>query len=58
MLDQLVYKWDHSRRIIGKVLTDKFDDMRLTGRIPSVEEVRRTAKDYLSGNFQRFLAGE
>jgi hypothetical protein len=58
VLDQLLYKWDHSRKIIGKVLTDKFDDMRQTGRIPTSAEVRRTVKDFLSGNFTRFLAGE
>jgi hypothetical protein len=58
VLDQLVYKWDHSRKIIGKVLTDKFDDMRITGRIPTDVEVKRTVKDFLGGNFQRFLAGE
>jgi hypothetical protein len=58
VLDQLLYKWDHSRKIIGKVLTDKFDDMRITGRIPTSDEVQRTVKDFLSGNFQRFLAGD
>jgi hypothetical protein len=58
VLDQLIYKWDHSRKIIAKVLTDKFDDMRLTGRVPTNAEVRRTVKDFLSGNFTRFLAGE
>jgi len=57
VLDQLLYKWDHSRKIIGKVLTDKFDEMRLTGRVPMKDEVKRTVKDFLSGNFQRFLAG-
>lgn len=56
VLDQLVYKWDHSRKIIGKVLTDKFDEMRQTGRHPNDGEVRRTVKDFLSGNFTRFLA--
>lgn len=58
VLDQLLYKWDHSRRIIGKVLTDKFDDMRLTGRIPTSDEVSKTVKGFFSSNFQRFLAGE
>jgi hypothetical protein len=58
VLDQLLYKWEHSRRIIAKVLTDKFDDMRLTGRIPTDAEVQRTVRDFVSGNFTRFLAGE
>jgi hypothetical protein len=58
VLDQLIYKWDHSRRIIGKVLTDKFDDMRLTGRIPTTDEVQKTVRDFVSGNFTRFLKGD
>ncbi|HWP41273.1 MAG TPA: hypothetical protein VNL70_10135 [Tepidisphaeraceae bacterium] len=58
VLDQLIYKWDHSRRIIAKVLTDKFDDLRLTGRIPTAGQVQRTVRDFFSGNFTRFLAGE
>ena len=31
VLDQLIYKWDHSRRIIGKVLADKYADLAETG---------------------------
>jgi hypothetical protein len=58
VLDQLIYKWDHSRRIIGKVLTDKFEEMRMTGRIPTTAEVQRTVKDFVSGNFLRHLAGD
>ncbi|HVT89691.1 MAG TPA: hypothetical protein VHD56_12615 [Tepidisphaeraceae bacterium] len=58
VLDQLIYKWDHSRKIIAKVLTDKFDEMRLTGRIPTTTEVQRTVRDFVSGNFQRHLTGD
>src|SRR5580658_857243 len=32
VLDQLVYKWDHSRRVLAKVLTDKYADLQDTGR--------------------------
>lgn len=58
VLDQLIYKWDHSRKIIAKVLTDKFDDMRIAGRNPTTAEVQRTVRDFVSGNFQRFLNGD
>lgn len=58
VLEQLLYKWDHSRKVIGKVLTDKFDEMRQTGRTPKAEEVKRTVKDFFSGNFKRFLIGD
>jgi hypothetical protein len=57
VLDQLVYKWDHSRKVIGKVLTDKFTDMATAGRPPDEAEIRKTVKLMLSGNFEQFLAG-
>jgi hypothetical protein len=57
ILDQLVYKWDHSRRILAKVMTDKFTDLAASGWAVTQQEVERTAQGYLSGNFQDFLAG-
>jgi hypothetical protein len=57
VLDQLVYKWEHSRRVIGKVLTDKFIDMAAAGRPPSESEIGDTVGRMLSGNFKEFLAG-
>jgi hypothetical protein len=58
VLDQLVYKWDHARRIVAKVMTDKFNDLAATGWAVTEEEVRRTAKAYLDDNFTNFLAWE
>nr|MBA2707866.1 glucuronate isomerase [Gemmatimonadaceae bacterium] len=31
ILDQLIYKWDHSRRLIGDVMIDKYRDLCATG---------------------------
>jgi len=56
VLDQIIYKWDHSRRIIAKVLRDKFADLTAAGWPVTQNEVKRTAQDLLSGNFERFLA--
>jgi hypothetical protein len=56
VLDQLIYKWEHSRRIIAKVMTDKFNDLAATGWAVTEEEVRRTARAYLDDNFTSFLA--
>ena len=58
VLDQLLYKWEHSRAVIAKVLKDKFADLAATGWPVTREEVQRTVRDYLSGNFERFLARE
>ena len=55
VLDQLVYKWEHSRRIIGKVLKDKFSDIAASGWNVRREQVNETVDGYLSGNFERFL---
>src|SRR5438045_256942 len=57
VLDQLVYKWEHSRQVIGKVLADKFADQAAAGRPPAESEIRNTAKLMLSGNFEQFCTG-
>ena len=55
ILDQLVYKWDHSRKVIAKVLKEKFTDLAESGWPVTRGEVDRTVRAYLSGNFERFL---
>jgi hypothetical protein len=55
VLDQLIYKWDHSRRAIAKVLKEKFADLAAAGRPVTRDEVGRTVRNYLSGNFEHFL---
>ena len=56
VLDQLVYKWDHSRRVVAKVLADKFADLAGSGWPVTREEVSRAVRGYLSDNFERFLS--
>lgn len=41
VLDQLVYKWRHSRAIIGEVLAQKYEDIINTGRRVSEDDIRR-----------------
>lgn len=57
ILDQLIYKWDHSRRILAKVLTDKFNDLAAAGWPVTREQVGATVHGYLSRNFERFVGG-
>jgi hypothetical protein len=56
VLDQLIYKWDHSRGIIAKVLTDKYADMIQTGRRLTGEEIKRDVRLLLESNFTEFLS--
>jgi len=57
VLDQLLYKWTHSRAIIGKVLVDKYVDTAATGW-PLVEaDIQQDVQRLLQGNFENFLRG-
>ena len=50
VLEQLVYKWDHSRSIIGKVLAEKYTDLADSGWVASEAEIRRDVKLMLDGH--------
>jgi len=56
VLDQLVYKWNHSRKILAKVLTDKYSDLLDTGRHVTGEDISRDVRLMLKDNFAQFLA--
>ncbi|MEA3403366.1 MAG: glucuronate isomerase [Armatimonadota bacterium] len=51
ILDQLVYKWRHSRRSIAEVLTDKYIDIFLAGWRPTVEQIEADVRGLLGQNF-------
>lgn len=55
VLDQVIYKWDHSRGLIAQVMKEKFVDLAGTGWVVTEEEVKRTAAGYLGGNFEAFM---
>ncbi|RAV21844.1 glucuronate isomerase [Paenibacillus contaminans] len=55
ILDQLIYKWDHSRSIIAKVLCDKYGDLFDSGWRLEEEEIRRDVADLLGGAFWTFI---
>lgn len=55
VLDQLLYKWKHSRRIIGEVMADKYADIAMTGWKISEEEIKRDVELLLAKNFENFV---
>jgi hypothetical protein len=57
VLDQIIYKWEHSRRILARVLTAKYSDLLATGWTPTRSEIQRDVEDLLGGSFHRFCAG-
>jgi hypothetical protein len=56
VLDQLIYKWDHSRRVIGGVLVDKYRDLLATGWKLTRGEVERDVRLFFKDNFLEFLS--
>jgi hypothetical protein len=57
VLEQLVYKWEHSRQLIANVMADKYAEMTEAGRPAAEEDVRRDAKLFFSDNFTSYLKG-
>jgi len=55
VLDQLVYKWRHSRGIIANVLGDKYEDLAATGWEPTRTEIERDVRDLLGGALEKFV---
>ena len=55
VLDQVIYKWAHSRAVIAKVLADKFADLAATGWRVTEPEIERDAARLLGGNFWEFI---
>jgi hypothetical protein len=54
VLDQLIYKWDHFRGILTRVLTDKYADLIHAGWEPGMQEIQRDVQELLGGAFQKF----
>ncbi len=56
VLDQLVYKWDHSRRILAKVLADKYAETLDTGRRVYESDITRDVRLMFRDNFLEFVS--
>lgn len=54
VLDQIIYKWNHSRKVIAKVLADKYSDLQATGWEVSEQEIARDIANLFGGSFQAF----
>jgi len=56
VLDQLIYKWSHTRAVVADVLADKYRLLFQAGWRPTDDEVRRGARNLLGGAYEEFLA--
>lgn len=55
VLDQLIYKWTHSKKVIAKVLVDKYSDIFDNNWTITEEEIRRDVADLFGNNFWKFI---
>ena len=55
ILDQVVYKWRHSKEVIADVLSAKYADMAKAGWRPARDEIDRDVEALFSGNARDWL---
>jgi hypothetical protein len=57
VLDQLIYKWQHSRRVVARVLSEKYQDLAQAGWKVSDADIQRDVNELFGAGFERFCAG-
>ncbi len=57
VLDQVIYKWHHSRQILGSVLAGKYADLARSGWWVTEDEIRRDVAGLFGGAFEAFCQG-
>lgn len=55
ILDQLIYKWKHSKEVLAKVLAEKYADLLRAGWAVTEAQVRDDVARLLAGNFTQFV---
>jgi hypothetical protein len=55
VLEQLIYKWRHSRRVIADALNESYERLLESGRAVTRAEVERDAARLFDGNFRAWV---
>lgn len=55
VLEQVIYKWEHTREVLIKVFIEQYSKIIATGWKLTEEEIKRDISNYLGGNFWKFL---
>jgi hypothetical protein len=56
ILEQLIYKWKHSRRVIGESLSQSYEQLLMGGRAVTSAEIEHDVMRLFSGNFREWVA--
>jgi hypothetical protein len=55
VLEQLIYKWKHARKEIANVLGDTYEQLLLSGRAVTADEISRDVTRLFSGNAKEWI---
>jgi hypothetical protein len=55
VLEQLIYKWKHSRKIIADCLIENYEKLLSAGRFVTKKEIERDVQRLFAGNFQSWI---
>ena len=55
VLEQLIYKWKHARKEIADALCDTYEQLLLSGRAVTADEISRDVNRMFSGNCKEWL---
>eukprot|EP00698_Gefionella_okellyi_P013339 TRINITY_DN3644_c0_g1_i4.p1 TRINITY_DN3644_c0_g1~~TRINITY_DN3644_c0_g1_i4.p1 ORF type:complete len:918 (-),score=152.77 TRINITY_DN3644_c0_g1_i4:306-3059(-) len=55
VLDQLIYKWAHSREVIADALADQYVKLAATGWSLSRDEIERDIRRLFGGSYEEFM---
>lgn len=58
VLEQVIYKWRHARRVMVSVLTQKYLDLLESGWRITEKEIKRDIEDLFKNNFWRFIRAD
>jgi hypothetical protein len=57
ILEQLIYKWQHSRDVIAECLCESYERLLQSGRPVNRQEIERDVMRMFSGNFREWVGG-
>jgi hypothetical protein len=57
ILEQLIYKWRHSREVIAESLCETYEQLLHSGRAVTRQEIERDVTRMFSGNFREWVGG-
>ena len=57
ILEQLIYKWQHSRDVIAESLCESYERLLQSGRAVTRQEIERDVTRMLRGNFLEWIGG-